>query len=268
MQDYLKKVHGFSKRIITRIKREPQNISCNGKHIKMVDFLKTDDILIIKLSEQETLVPNKDLSVEIVYEDDDIIIFNKPANMPVHPSILHYNDTLGNFFAYYTNSKITFRPINRLDSNTMGLCLVAKNSLVASLLSKKVKKEYTAVLCGNLQDEHGIINAPIARENDTIIKRCVRDDGQESITEYIVQNKNDRYTQVCINLHTGRTHQIRVHFSHIGYPLAGDDLYGGDCTDIKTHALCCNKLEFYHPILHKNMSFCINIPYCMEKLIK
>ncbi len=265
------KIHGFSKRIITRIKREPENISCNGKHIRMVDNLKTNDILKITLSEQSTLIPNGNLNVDIVYEDDDIIIFNKPANMPVHPSLLHYDDTLGNFFTYYTNSKnqqITFRPINRLDSNTQGLCLVAKNSLAANLLSQKVKKEYTAVVCGNVKDDYGIINAPIARENDTIIKRCVAPHGQESITEYYVEKRNNKYSLVRINLHTGRTHQIRVHFSYLGYPLAGDDLYGGDCSDIHTQALCCNKLFFEHPILHKKMEICINIPNDMLNLLK
>lgn len=270
VQEYLMKIHGFSKRIITRIKREPQHISCNGKHIKMVDYLKTHDILKITLSEKSTLIPNSNLLVDIVYEDDDIIVFNKPANMPVHPSLLHYDDTLGNFFAYYTNSKnqyLTFRPINRLDSNTQGLCIVAKNSLIAHLLSKNIKKEYTAVVCGNIKNDYGIINAPIAREKDTIIKRCVSSDGQESITEYSVEKRNNKYSLLRINLHTGRTHQIRVHFSYIGYPLAGDDLYGGDCSDIATQALCCNKLNFYHPILHKNMELCIDIPTNMKNLI-
>lgn len=258
--------------MITRLKREREHILRNGSHIRMVDPLHAGDCLTIILDEEgSSILPNPDLSVPVIYEDDDLILFDKPAHMPVHPSIAHYQDTLANFFIFYMGQKDlhpTFRPINRLDANTTGLCLVAKNAFSAKQLSGGLEKEYTAVLCGNLPDDCGTINAPIAREPGSIMKRMVHPSGQPSITEYQVLFRKNGYTLVRVKLHTGRTHQIRVHFSHLGFPLAGDDLYGGDTSDLSRQALCCTRLFFQHPVMHKNINFCINIQDDMKKLLK
>ncbi len=270
VEDYLMRTHGFSRRIVSRLKREPEHIRLNGTHVRMVDILHTGDTLTVILDETSRLLPNGALNVPIVYEDDDLILFNKPHGMPVHPSIAHYEDTLGNFFTYHMQTQgqdLLFRPVNRLDANTTGLCLVAKHALSAKLLAQSVDKQYTAVLCGLLPNDSGIINAPIARESDTIIKRRVSPDGQPSITEYTVERRANGYTLVRVHLLTGRTHQIRVHFSHLGYPLAGDDLYGGSTRDLPHQALCCNRLTFTHPTTHQAMTFCINLPKEIEKLI-
>lgn len=268
---YLMKTHGFSRRIITRLKREPEHICRNGEHIRMVDPLETGDILTVILEEDEGLLPNPNLSVPVVYEDSDIIIFDKPAHMPVHPSFRHIDDTLGNFFAAYLESKgekMRFRPVNRLDADTTGLCLAAKNALSAGILTGKMEKEYTAILCGDLPWEHGIIDEPIARCSDSMIQRKVDPSGQRSITEYWVEERKNGYTLVRVKLHTGRTHQIRVHFSHLGYPLAGDSMYGGSLERIRRQALCCTRLMFTHPTMHKEMNICIKIQDDMQSILK
>ena len=266
------RTHGFSRRIINRLKREPGHILLNGVHVRMVDPLHAGDLLTVILQEETSqIMPNPELFVPVIYEDEDFILFDKPPFMPVHPSIAHHHDTLANYFAYYMEQKgipSVFRPINRLDANTTGLCLAAKNAFCAKQLSGSLQKEYTAVLTGEFPQDFGVIDAPIARMPGSIIKRMVAPEGQKSVTEYQVLQRKNGYTLVLVRLHTGRTHQIRVHFSHLGYPLAGDDLYGGDMTGISRHALCCTRLWFSHPVMHKEMNFCINIQEDMKYLLK
>ncbi|MEG0580447.1 MAG: RluA family pseudouridine synthase, partial [Niameybacter sp.] len=267
VQEFLFSAHSFSRRIITRLKQNRGDILLNGEHVRMIDPVSTGDTITIKLQEQSYCNTNDDLSVPIVYEDDDVIVFNKPVNMPVHPSRNHQNDTLANFFTSYMLKKglhLQFRPINRLDRDTCGLCVVAKNALAAKLLSNSVKKEYTAIVCGVIPHSHGTINAPIVRLDDFYIKRGVYEGNmdnipqdisplstvpapQHAVTHYTVVLRSERYTKVNVILETGRTHQIRVHFSHIGYPLAGDDMYGGDTTHTSFHMLCCSKISFTSP---------------------
>ncbi len=270
MESFLKNEHGYSAKIIRKLKREKEHIALNGKHIRMVDFLKTGDELTIILNDTPFLAENPNLNVPIVYEDEDIIVFNKPVNMPVHPSIAHYDDTLANFFTYHmriNGDSAIFRPINRLDTDTMGLCLVCKNHLAAKKLSLSVKKEYTAIACGYIKDDCGRIDGPIGRDEFDLMKRKIRADGKQSITEYEVLEKSNGYTKLKINLLTGRTHQIRVHFAHINHPLAGDTLYEGSTEHIKTQALCCTKLIFMHPITGKELELCINIPDFMQNIL-
>jgi 23S rRNA pseudouridine1911/1915/1917 synthase len=191
------------------------------------------------MEDSRTLNGNLELAVPVVYDDEDVVVFNKPVNMPVHPSIKHQGDTLGNCFsAMYPG--LTFRPVNRLDKDTSGLCVVAKNAHSANLLQSTVSKVYYAAVCGVLEGG-GRINAPIGRVSESIILRQVMADGQEAVTDYDVVTTNGRYTLVKVTPITGRTHQIRVHFSYIGHPLAGDDMYGGDTSDIKEQALHCVK---------------------------
>lgn len=256
ISDFLQSEHGFSRRIITAIKRVDNGILRNGEHIRMIDPVYHGDTITVKLPERGTLEPNGNLDVDIIYHDEDIIIFDKPVNMPVHPSLNHYDDTLGNFYSYICKGR-TFRPINRLDRNTSGLCVVAKNALAAVNLQRDnniIDKTYYAICHGRINKDSGTINAPIARERDSIIKRTVSDSGQNAVTHYIVLAKVENATLLKIKLGTGRTHQIRVHFSYIGHPLYGDDLYGG-CNDlIGEHALHCGELAFKHPINGREIS--------------
>lgn len=241
LKDFLKSV-GISKNLLTKLKRQHMGMTRNGILIRSIDMVHKGDTIILSLEDTTFLEPNGSLQVSISYEDDNVVVFDKPFQMPVHPSINHQGDTLGNYFSYLYPNK-TFRPIIRLDRNTSGVCIVAKNQRSAGLLQRQIKKIYYAVVCG-LVDEFGTIDAPIKREQDSIIKRIVAQDGQASITHYKRLSYNDDYSLVEVNLETGRTHQIRVHFSYIGHALAGDDLYGGITKDINRQALHCGKLIF------------------------
>ena len=252
LQKYLTEKKGVSKRLLTKLKRIPMGITRNGSLIRSIDTVYNGDIIILKLNDEKFLEPNPKIKVPVAFENDDLIIFEKPAGMPVHPSIKHQGDTLGNFFAsIYPN--LTFRPINRLDCNTSGLCAVAKNSYGASHYQEKIKKTYYAVAEG-ITEESGTINAPIAREKESIILRCVREDGQNAVTHYKRLLFNEKYSLLEINLETGRTHQIRVHMAYIGHSLAGDDMYGGKTDIIKRQALHCGIMKFEDKIIKSQLS--------------
>lgn len=262
---YLTKQKGVSHRLITKLKRHPMGITKNGEHARSVDTISSGDKIEILLEDTKTLEGNADLYAPILYDDEDVVVFNKPIGMPVHPSHLHQGDTLGNFFASLYGD-ISFRPINRLDKDTSGLCVAAKNAHSAKILQASLDKTYFAIVCGELSGS-GTISAPIARVNDSIILREVRDNGQAAITDYTVLQCKNGYTLVRVKLRTGRTHQIRVHFSHLGYPLAGDDMYGGSVKDIHAQALHCGEISFTHPIRQTRLEFSTEIREDMKKLL-
>ena len=202
----------------------------------------------------------------MVFENESVIVFNKPQGMPVHPSMNHYEDTLGNYFsALYP--ELTFRPVNRLDKGTSGLCIVAKDAHAASLLQGCCTKVYYAAAEGETPPE-GRIDAPIARERESIILRCVREDGQPSVTEYRRITFSGRYSLLEVRPLTGRTHQIRVHFAHIGHPLAGDDMYGGGLENITRQALHCGSITFREPQTGEMMTVTAELPDDMAALFK
>ena len=252
LQKFLTEKKGVSKRLLTKLKRIPMGITRNGSLIRSIDTVYNGDIISLKLNDEKFLEPNPEMKVPVAFENDDLIIFEKPAGMPVHPSIKHQGDTLGNFFAsIYPN--LTFRPINRLDCNTSGLCAVAKNSYGASHYQERIKKTYYAVAEG-ITEKSGTINAPIAREKESIILRCVREDGQNAVTHYKRLLFNEKYSLLEINLETGRTHQIRVHMAYIGHSLAGDDMYGGKTDIIDRQALHCGIMKFEDKIIKSQLS--------------
>lgn len=271
LEQYLRSVHGYSGRIIISLKKKPEYVQYNGVHIRMVDPVFAGGSVQIQLEDQPHIPPNPDLKVEIVYEDDDVIVFDKPAGMPVHPSRNHALDTLGNYFSAHcvrTEQELIFRPVTRLDADTTGLCVVAKNALSCSKLSGKVDKEYIALVSSRCQigeaaallEEEGTIDAPLARVGGTAIKRCVDfGQGKQAVTHFKVLDRGEKYTLVKVWTETGRTHQIRVHFAYIGHPLAGDSLYGGDMSDFSGHALHCAKVSFLHPTMHDKVYLCSNI---------
>ncbi|MDO5124520.1 MAG: RluA family pseudouridine synthase, partial [Eubacteriales bacterium] len=209
--------------------------------------------------------------LDILYEDDYILILNKPSNMPVHPVKSHQENTLANFVAFrcgITNCDFIFRAVNRLDCNTSGIVIVAKDRHTTSLLQgADIEKHYIAV-CHGVIDKSGTVNAPIRLCDNSKIVRCVSIDGKRAVTHYNpVKVMNDR-TVLDIVLETGRTHQIRCHMSYLGHPLMGDDLYGGEREEISRQALHCGRVIFTHPYTEKTVDIEAPLPLDIQNLIK
>lgn len=263
--DFLR-TKGLSRRLVVSLKRVPNGITVNGLHEKTVYILKEGDKVSLNLPDDTTEIePNSELCVPVVFEDENIVVFNKPHGMPCHPSIKHRTDTLANYFSFLYPDK-TFRCLNRLDRDTSGLCICAKDSFSANAVSGKAEKIYYAAVCGEIL-ESGTVNAPIAREQESIIIRCVREDGQRAVTHYRPIKRARGFTLLEIELETGRTHQIRVHMAHIGHALAGDSLYGDDRT-ISRQALHCGKLSFPHPITNEKITVFAPLPKDIEGLFE
>lgn len=267
LQTYLRKRQGYSKRLIISLKHG--GIWVNGAHRRMVDPVAEGDVIDIELGgDKIKLIPNASLKVPVVYHDSDIIVFNKPADMPVHPSATYYDDTLGNYFAaLFQEEQIAFRPINRLDRDTTGLCLSAKNTLAAAKVAKSLQKEYVAIVQGQLSPSEGTIDEPLIRVPGSIISRKVHPDGQRAVTHYRVIEQFEDFALVAIRLETGRTHQIRVHFAYIGHPLEGDTLYGGRTQYIGRHALHCKELSFIRPEDDRSVRLIAPLPEDMACLV-
>ncbi len=254
--DYLKREHGYSSRSIKKIKLDKRCIERNGEHIRMVDRMYEGDVLKIRLPEEKRELRLSEIRVPVVYEDEDVIVFDKPADMPCHPSLKHPNDTLGNIFSSMCAERgtpLTYRPVNRLDKDTSGLVVVAKNAYMAAQLAGKIDKEYTAICSGSFPEDFGTIDLPIGRMNEDEIARYVTPLGQHAVTHYIVKKRFDNYAVLCIKLDTGRTHQIRVHMSHEGHPLIGDKLYNGDLSIMDRQALHCSQVSFLNRVSGKRV---------------
>ena len=224
------------------------------------------DLITIDLNYEEdnsNVYPTK-MDLNIVYEDKWLLILNKPAGIAVHPSILHYKDSLSNGVRFYFDKIKLYkkiRPVNRLDFDTSGLIIFAKceyiqEELIRQMSNNSFKKEYLCLVNGNFEKLSGTISAPISRKEGSIIERCVDQNGKTAITKYEVLKSFDNYSLVKCILQTGRTHQIRVHMAYIGHPLIGDTLYGkGKSNIIDRQALHSYKISFIHPITLKEMTF-------------
>lgn len=265
IRDFLRKF-GVSASLLAKLKRTENGITLNGKFAKSIEYLHTGDRLNISIESKGHMPSPKEMDIEIVYEDEDIIVLNKPPLLPVHESRNHIGDTLSNFVSFHVKEDTAFRAVFRLDRDTSGLVLVAKNELSASKLAGKINKDYYAVVEGII-DESATIDLPIARCGDSIIKRKVDDKGERAITHYQPISTRDNSTLLKINLETGRTHQIRVHFSHLGHSLLGDSLYDGDTSKINRQALHCKDIYFTHPITEKEMHITCDFPDDMKKII-
>lgn len=267
----------YSSQIITHLKRTENGILLNGEWGRVRDILRAGDVLTIQLLEDvssENIVP-MNLALDIIYEDEDILIVNKAANTPIHPSQGNYDNTLANAVAYYYQQKgesFTYRCINRLDRDTTGLLIVAKHMYSASLLSdmvgkREIHREYLAIATGEVP-EIGTIVAPIGRVDGSTIERHVDEElGDYACTHYQRLAYNNGYSLVSLKLETGRTHQIRVHMKHIGHPLPGDFLYNPDYSVINRQALHSHKLSFKHPITGEYMEFVAELPEDMRSII-
>lgn len=256
---------GVSGTLLKKLKRTENGILKNGNPARAIDSISEGDRLTINIENSGTPPAVSETKADILYQDDDVICVNKPANMPVHESRNHRGDTLSNAVSGLCTG--AFRAVYRLDRDTSGIVLIAKNELAAAKLAGKVKKDYYAVACGIIEGS-GVIDAPIKREQESIIKRCVAPDGEKAVTHYKAIKHNEKYTLLKLSLETGRTHQIRVHLAYIGFPLAGDDLYGGAADDIKRQALHCRDIYFTHPVTGENIHIISEFPEDFKELIK
>lgn len=269
VKSFLRGYCGVSVRLLARLKRTPMGIAVNGAHATAVDLLRAGDTLRITLPEDQKQQPARDLPLDIVYEDEDVLVVNKPCSMPIYPTPGHDDDTLANAAAGYwqrRGERVAFRPVYRLDKDTSGLIVLAKNAYAAACLANRVQKEYTAV-CEGILTGGGTVDAPIGLAQGSRIQRAAGGDGAPAVTHWQAEGCFGGHTLLKLRLETGRTHQIRVHMAGIGHPLAGDDLYGGGLRLIGRQALHCGKVWFVHPVTGKNIALYCALPPDMEKLL-
>lgn len=271
---------GYSNKLLVHLRKTPMGISIADSLIYTTHLLAPGELLricILEESSSEHIVPVP-MALNIIYEDEDILVVDKPAGLPIHPSQGNYDNTLANGLAWYFTERgetFVYRAINRLDRDTTGLLIIAKHMLSACILSRLVKerlihREYLAVTCG-LLPEKGTITAPIARVLGSTIERCVDfANGETACTHYarIGYNPDADCSLASIVLDTGRTHQIRVHMKHIGHPLPGDFLYHPDYRFVTRQALHSHRLTFSHPITGAAMEFVSGLPADWEVLME
>ena len=263
---------------------EQKNIKVNGKDTKHSYKLKLNDEIEITIPQAKEIdLKAQDIPLNVIYEDNDIIVINKPKEMVVHPANGNPDGTLVNAVMNLCKDSLSgiggeIRPgiVHRLDKDTSGAIIVAKNdkahiALSEQLKNHEVKKTYIALVRGIIKENEATINMPIARSKKDRKKMDVDKDGKEAITHFKVLGRyKNKYTLLQINLETGRTHQIRVHLSHIGYPIIGDEVYSNGKNEWNVSGQCLHawKLEFKHPITGKEISLEAEIPEYFKKIIK
>ena len=278
LKELIKTQYQISDRLFLKLKKNNKiylnnSNTCLWKPIEINDLVE----IFIDFEEDNSNIPSTKMNLDIIYEDDAFLVTNKPAGIPVHPSMQHYSDSLSSGVKYYFDTLSLhkkIRPVNRIDRNTSGIVIFAKNEYIQEYLVREMKnkefyKEYIAICNGLLNEKQGTINLPISRKEGSIIERCIDEKGSPSITHYLVLNEyiDKDYTVVQCTLETGRTHQIRVHMSAIDHPLLGDTLYGKESNLISRQALHSHKVSFIHPITKERVTYIAPLPYDIRKLI-
>lgn len=264
---YLRYCCNFSYALIVKMRHTENSLLLDEVPIRTIDRIKAGSVLKAYIPEGESyFTPNPELEIETLYEDEDIVVFDKPVRMPVHPSKNHQTDTVANYCAArYGNAK--FHVVGRLDMDTSGIIVIGKHAHSAAVLTKNGgEKEYIAIIEGVPEEPSGIIDAPIDDSDPLVHKSFIAETGQPSVTEYETVGTNGVLTVVRVKPKTGRTHQIRVHFAHIGHPLCGDELYGGSLEHLDRQALHRSKMVFEHPINGTMLEFESPLPEDMKKL--
>lgn len=256
----------ISSRLLNKLKMN-QKILVNDTPVFSSYILRKNDEITVKIDfEENDFIEAEEINLDILYEDEYLLAVNKQANMVVHPSSYHTSGTLANGVKNYLKNKKKIRPINRLDRDTSGIVLFAKNEYIQELIKNDIQfqKEYITIVNGILNNKSAIIDAPIARKEGSIMERVVTENSQRAITHYNVISESQNLSLIHVTLETGRTHQIRVHFSHIGHPILGDSLYGTESELINRQALHSLKTTFIHPITKEKLCINAEIPSDMQ----
>lgn len=273
VKELLKVKFKFSERMIIKLKKE-KRIFLNNSPVYISAPLNIHDVIQIDMDFVETAdnIQPTQMNLKIIYEDEYLLILNKPAGLPIHPSANHFSDSLSNGVKYYFDTKnltIKLRPVNRLDKDTSGIVIFAKHPyiqecLINQMKNKKFCKNYLALVSGIFSPQNGTINAPITRKDNSIIERTIdlssTLDKEQAITHYKTLEILKNASLVEFTLETGRTHQIRVHSKFMNCPLIGDTLYGNPSTLISHQALHAYKISFYHPITNEFLEFTTQMP--------
>ena len=268
---------GYSRQNLVELKKMPRSILVNGGPRRLNEILTDMDTLTVHIQEHisSLQIPPVRLPLDIIYEDEDIIVINKPAGMPVHPSINNYTNTLANGLAWYYQEQgkpFIFRSTNRLDRDTSGLTIIAKHMLSSNILSRmtvrhEIRREYLAIVRGSVQPAEGTISAPLSRKPGSVIERTVDfDHGERAVTHYHVVEETNGHSLVSLLLETGRTHQIRIHMKYLGFPLIGDYLYNPDMEYMQRQALHSCRLALNHPITGEKLEFRAPLPEDMQSV--
>ncbi len=260
----------MSARTVTKLRHDPAGLTLNGAPVRTIDPVYAGDLLTVCLREEETSIPPTDYrALNVVYEDGDLLVVDKPAGLAVHPTHNHQGDTLANQVSAYLRERggaAAFRAVGRLDKSTSGLVVCALNRHTAGVLSGRYEKSYLAVVEGELAGA-GTVDRPIYRPDPGKTLRAAGDVGESAVTHWESLACGAGLTLLRLRLETGRTHQIRVHMSYLGHPLAGDGMYGGGTELISRAALHCETLSFVHPLTGESLSFAAPLPEDMENLV-
>ena len=270
---------GYSRQLQTILKKDEDGVYLNGEPAFLNRKLTEGDKLRIRIKELHSSekIPPVELPFNVVYEDEDIVVIDKPAKMPIHPSMNNYENTLGNAAAYYYRSQgeqFVYRCINRLDRDTTGLTIIAKHMLSACVLYDQmvggdICRTYFAIVQGTFDEKEGTVNLPLGRKPDSAIERMVdMENGEEAVTHYKVLAESGELSLLELHLDTGRTHQIRVHMTYIGHPLIGDFLYNPESRLMDRQALHAGRLEFIHPVTGERLSFEAQMPEDMATILR
>ncbi len=264
---YLRGEAKISAKLVRTLKQYDDGITLNGKHTRTIDILHKGDVLAVTLPDFHSEIEPVKMKIDIVYEDDDIVIINKDPFLAMHPSHNHQGDTLANALTYHLQKHgkpTVFRAVGRLDKGTSGLVVCALNPYSADRISTNTKKEYLAIVAG--KTDNGTIDAPIIRPDPIKTYRAVGQGGAKAVTHYEKIKGDTHRTLVRVLPETGRTHQIRVHFAHIGIPIVGDSMYGEDSLGLGHQLLHRSKLTLVHPVTKELMTFNAPMPPDMQKI--
>lgn len=281
IQQFLKS-RGYSTQCLISLKKNPDNVLLNGQPAYLTAKVTKGDLLTIHIREEHSSehIDPVELPLDIIYEDEDLLVINKPAGMPIHPSQNNRDNSLGNALAWYFADRgrpFVFRCVNRLDRDTSGLTIIAKHQVSAAILSAQLadkassglEREYLAIVRGCPFPAADTIDIPLGRKEGSIIERIPDPEhGERAVTHYRVLETKNGHSLLSLILETGRTHQIRVHMKYLGYPLIGDYLYNPDMEHMSRQALHAYRLCFTHPMTGQRMEFTSPLPADMYRILQ